>query len=43
MHGLSECAFVPEAGSPKDGTWCDQRFYTGRLVVEAGYGLSASD
>ena len=30
---------VPPAGLPKDGTWCDQRFSMGCLVVEASFGL----
>jgi hypothetical protein len=34
---------VPPAGSPKDGTWCDQRFSTGTLVIEAGFDLSLID
>jgi site-specific DNA recombinase len=34
---------VPPAGLPKDGTWCDQRFSTGTLVIEAGFDLSLID
>ena len=34
---------VPPAGLPKDGTWCDQRFSTGTLVIEAGFNLSLID
>jgi hypothetical protein len=34
---------VPPAGLPKDGTWCDQRFSTGTLVIEAGLDLSLID
>jgi len=29
------------AGSPKDGTWSDQRFCTGSLVIECRFGLSS--
>jgi hypothetical protein len=36
-------SLVPSAGLPKDGTWCDQRFSTGTLVIEAGFNLSLID
>jgi hypothetical protein len=39
MHGTNRRRFKPPAGLPKDGTWCDQRFSMGCLVVEAGFGL----
>jgi hypothetical protein len=39
----SQFCWVPPAGLPKDGTWCDQRFSTGTLVIEAGFDLSLID